>query len=237
MLTVTNLRAGYGAIEVLHGIDLAVPAGSVVAVLGANGAGKTTLLATISGLLRARRGQITFAGGDITTAPLSSRARAGLCLILQGRGIFRQLTVADNVAMFAGGRGVADAFDAVAEAFPPLAQRRHQLAGTLSGGQQQMLAVARAFVTRPRLVMADELSLGLAPIVVDEIFTAMATLRQQGVALLLVEQYAERALDAADYVYYLRKGSIAHVGRPEDYRGDLLSRLHLGTPVGSGTVR
>jgi branched-chain amino acid transport system ATP-binding protein len=233
-LDVTDLRAGYGSIEVLHGVNLDVAAGSVVAILGANGAGKTTFVRTIAGLVSARSGRIAFDGRDITRAHESARARAGLCLIPEGRGIFRQLTVAENVAMYVRGRGVAAAFDRVADVFPVLGQRRTQKAGTLSGGQQQMLAVSRALVTRPRLVMVDELSVGLAPVVIDEIYDAVDVLRSEGVALLVVEQYLDRILERADRVVYLRKGEVAFTGIPDDVRRpEVLSRLHLGVPVGA----
>lgn len=232
-LEVTDLRAGYGSIEVLHGVSAEVAPGSVIAVLGANGAGKTTLVRTIAGLVPTRSGRITFDGRDITRAHESARARAGLCLIPEGRGIFRQLSVAENVAMYVRGRGVDAAFDRVAAVFPVLGQRRTQKAGTLSGGQQQMLAVSRALVTRPRLVMVDELSVGLAPVVIDEIYDAVDVLRSEGVSLVIVEQYLDRILERADRVVYLRKGEVAFQGTPGDVRRpEVLSRLHLGVPLG-----
>ena len=234
MLDVQDLRAGYGSVEVLHGTTLRVEPGTVVAVIGTNGAGKTTLLRTVAGLLPARSGRIVFDGRDITRAHDSVRARSGLCLIPEGRGIFRQLSVAENIAMFVRGRDAGTAFEQAASVFPVLGQRRRQLAGTLSGGEQQMLAVSRALVTRPRLVMVDELSVGLAPVAIDAIFAAVDLLRAGGVSLVVVEQYLDRVLDIADRVCFLRKGSFAFEGRPDAFRDpEFLHRLHLGPVVGS----
>jgi branched-chain amino acid transport system ATP-binding protein len=233
ILQIEDLRAGYGSIEVLHGASLSVAPGTVAAVIGTNGAGKTTLLRTVAGLLPARSGRIVFDGRDITGDRDSSRARAGLCLIPEGRGIYRQLTVAENVAMFVRGRGVDAAVERAAAVFPVLGQRRGQTAGTLSGGEQQMLAVSRALVTRPRLVMVDELSVGLSPVAIDAIFAAVDVLRADGVSLLVVEQYLDRALDISDRVFFLRKGSLRFEGGPAAFRDtELLRRLHLGVTVG-----
>jgi branched-chain amino acid transport system ATP-binding protein len=216
-LEVTGLRAGYGRSEVLHGVELRVPRGAVVALLGANGAGKTTLLSTIAGLIDATTGSIRFAGTDIGRRPAYQRARAGICLIPEGRGIFRELTVAENLAVQVGGPP-DDAVDRLRARFPQLgarlADRLGQPAGTLSGGEQQMLALARGLLTDPTLVLADELSLGLAPVIVDSIFDALATVREQGASMILVEQYVERALAIADYVCILHKGRIVFVGEP-----------------------
>jgi branched-chain amino acid transport system ATP-binding protein len=234
MLEVVDLRAGYGSVEVLHGTGLHVAPGTVAAVIGANGAGKTTLLRTVAGQLPARSGRILFDGADVTRHHDSARARAGLCLIPEGRGIFRQLSVQDNVAMFVRGRGVEDAFARAAEIFPVLARRRTQLAGTMSGGEQQMLAVSRALVTRPRLVMVDELSVGLAPVAIDAIFAAVETLLSDGVSLLIVEQYLDRVLGLADRVFFLRKGVVELDGPAADFRDPaLLQSLHLGASGGA----
>jgi branched-chain amino acid transport system ATP-binding protein len=233
MLRVEALQAGYGPIEVLHGPSLEVAPGTVAAVIGTNGAGKTTLLRAIAGLLAARGGRILFDGRDITHDHDSVRARAGLCLIPEGRGIFRQLSVVENIAMFVRGRGVPDAIERAASVFPVLGDRRHQSAGTLSGGEQQMLAVSRALVTRPKLVMVDELSVGLAPVAVDAIFAAVALLQADGVSLLVVEQYLDRILDIADRVFFLRKGTLGFDGPPARLRDpERLRELHLGVPVG-----
>ena len=229
MLRLDGIRAGYGRTEVLHGVDLVVPPGSAVALLGANGAGKSTLLRVASGLLPAREGSITLGENHVEHSPPHDRARRGLCLIPEGRAIFRQLTVRQNLAMHVGGKAVDLAIDRAMAAFPLLAERLDQIAGTLSGGQQQMLAVARALVADPQVVLADELSVGLAPVVVDEIFEAVDVLRREGRSLLLVEQYVDRALAVADYVYILHKGSIVFVGEPAQARSADIFSEYLGT--------
>ncbi|HEV8627736.1 MAG TPA: ABC transporter ATP-binding protein [Acidimicrobiia bacterium] len=229
MLSLQGIRAGYGRVEVLHGIDLVVPDGSAVALLGANGAGKTTLLRTAAGLLRPTAGRITIDGAGANHHAPHQRAREGVCLIPEGRGIFRQLTVAENLAMFAGGRNVDDAIATSVAAFPVLGERLGQLAGTLSGGQQQMVAVCRALIVDAKFILADELSVGLAPVVVDEIFATVETLREQGRSLVIVEQYVDRALAIADYVYILHKGRVAFVGEPERCRDDDLFSHYVGS--------
>jgi branched-chain amino acid transport system ATP-binding protein len=229
MLRLEGIRAGYGRTEVLHGVDIVVPPGSAVALLGANGAGKSTLLRVASGLLPARAGSITLGEDQVADSPAHDRARRGLCLIPEGRAIFRQLTVRQNLAMHVGGKAVDQAIDRAVAAFAMLGERLDQIAGTLSGGQQQMLAVARALVADPRVVLADELSVGLAPVVVDEIFEAVEVLRREGRSLLLVEQYVDRALAVADYVYILHKGSIVFVGEPAQARSADIFSQYLGT--------
>ena len=225
MLTLRQVRAGYGRTEVLHGVDVVVPPGSAVALLGANGAGKSTLLRVAAGLLPATSGIISLGGDAVTDVAPHVRSRRGLCLIPEGRAIFRQLTVRQNLAMHVGGKAVDRAIDRAAAAFPILRERLQQVAGTLSGGQQQMLAVARALVSDPQVVLADELSVGLAPVVVDEIFEAVDVLRREGRSLLLVEQYVDRAIAVADYVYILHKGSIVFVGEPAQTRdADIFSQ-------------
>jgi branched-chain amino acid transport system ATP-binding protein len=228
LLDVRGLRAGYGRTEVLHGAELRVPTGTAVAVLGANGAGKTTLLNTIAGLLRTWDGHIAFRGQPIHHRAAHSRTRSGVCLIPEGRGIFRGLTVRENLRLQAGEKEFAEALDRVAAAFPVLTERLHQQAGTLSGGQQQMLSVARALITDAPLVLADELSVGLAPVVVDEIFAAVELLKQQGRSLVLVEQYVERAVAVADYVYILHKGMTVFVGEPGQCRSGEVFERYLG---------
>ncbi|MGH9000749.1 MAG: ABC transporter ATP-binding protein [Acidimicrobiia bacterium] len=230
-LRLAGLRAGYGSTPVLHGVDLVVPPGRAVALLGANGAGKTTLLRSALGLLKPWAGTVTFDGVAVTGLPVHDRVRRGMCLIPEGRGVFRQLTVRQNLAMQVDGRRVDRAVDVATGAFPVLSERLDQLAGTLSGGQQQMLAVARALVTDARLVLADELSLGLAPIVVDEIFAAVDDLRRQGRSLLIVEQYADRALAVADYVYILQRGRVAFVGEPAQCTSHEVFARYMGEVV------
>jgi len=205
-LRLEQVTAGYGRVEVLHGVDVVIPEGSVVALLGANGAGKSTALRVAAGLLPARSGRILVDGVDVTKVPVHARAARGLCLIPEGRAIFRHMTVRENLEMQVGRRALNGTVERAVGTFPRLGQRMGQIAGTLSGGEQQMLAVARALVTDPALVMADELSVGLAPVIVDEILSAVESLRAGGVSLLIVEQYVERVLEIADYVYILHKG-------------------------------
>jgi branched-chain amino acid transport system ATP-binding protein len=229
MLRLAGVRAGYRRSEVLHGVDLVVPPGSAVALLGANGAGKSTLLRVAAGLLPSTGGSVWFGEERIDRLSTHERTRRGLCLIPEGRAIFRRLTVRQNLAMQVGGKDVDGAVNRALSAFPMLGDRLGQVAGTLSGGQQQMLAVARALVTDPAVVLADELSVGLAPVVVDEIFEAVAALRTAGRSLLIVEQYVERALAVADYVYILHKGRIAFVGEPAQCKSEDVYRQYLGS--------
>jgi branched-chain amino acid transport system ATP-binding protein len=229
MLELSLVQAGYGSVEVLHAVDLVVPDGAAVALLGSNGAGKTTLLKAAAGLVRASAGTVRIAGSDVTRDPANRRTRQGLCLIPEGRGIFRQLSVRENIAMYAGGRNVSDALARAARAFPVLLERSHQTAGTLSGGQQQMLAVARALVSDAPLILADELSVGLAPVIVDEIYAAVGEMRNQGRSLLIVEQYVGRALALADYVYVLHKGRIVFVGEPEQCQHSQIFERYMGS--------
>jgi branched-chain amino acid transport system ATP-binding protein len=216
LLQVRGLRAGYGQTEVLRGVDLSVPAAATVVLLGANGAGKTTLLRTVAGLLPATEGEIRFDGQAVTSVAAHDRARRGICLIPEGRGIFRRLSVRENIVVQAEPGQAEAAIDRSAVLFPILRDRLDQVAGTLSGGQQQMLAMARAFVTDASLILADELSMGLAPLVVDQIFDALAVLRGEGRSLLLVEQYVERAVTVADYVYIMAKGTVVFAGEPAE---------------------
>ena len=215
MIRLEGIHAGYGRTAVLHGVDLEVPEGRAVVLLGANGAGKTTLLRVAAGLIRPSAGRILLRGRPVEGNPTFRRSRAGLCLIPEGRGIFRQLTVEENLAMYAGGRDVPGAITRAVTAFPILGERLGQEAGTLSGGQQQMLAVARALVADADLILADELSVGLAPVVVDEIFAAVEGLKRAGRSLLVVEQYVDRALAVADHVSILHKGRIVFSGPPD----------------------
>ena len=227
-LQLAGLRAGYGSTPVLHGVDLVVPAGRAVALLGANGAGKTTLLRAAMGLVKPASGTVTFDGEPVTDLSVHDRVRRGMCLIPEGRGIFRQLTVRQNLAMQVDGHGVDRAIEVATTAFPILGQRLEQVAGTMSGGQQQMVAVARALVTEAKVVLADELSVGLAPVVVDEIFEALEVLEAEGRSLLLVEQYVERAVGIADYVYILQKGEIVFVGEPSQCASGVVFARYLG---------
>lgn len=233
MLRLAGIRAGYGQVEVLHGVDLVVPPGEVVGVLGANGAGKSTLLRVAAGLLPADQGSVSLDGDDVTGVSCVERARRGLCLIPEGRGVFRQLTVRENLAVAAGGHGIDEAVARTVSLFPRLESRLGQAAGSLSGGEQQMLSLARALVTSPRVVLADELSVGLAPVVVDEIFAALAALWGE-VSLLVVEQYVERLLDFADHVVILHKGAVGFTGPPSQCRDSDVMAHYLGTGAVAG---
>ena len=226
-----GISAGYGDSPVLRGVSLRVPSGAVVALLGPNGAGKTTLLRVAAGLLRPSAGSVVLDGTDVTAAGADERARAGLCLVPEGRGVFPSLTVEENLRLQAGRRR-ADLTPAL-DAFPVLAERRQQRAGTLSGGQQQMLALARVFLARPQLVLVDEASMGLAPKAVDEVFAALGAFAAAGIALLVVEQYVTRALDLADYVYLLNKGRIAFVGEPAELDSAAVFARYIGTAARS----
>ena len=216
LLEVRGLRSGYGRAETIRSVDLVVPSAATVVLLGPNGAGKTTLLKTIAGLVAATGGEVRFQGRAVTRTPAHTRARRGICLIPEGRGIFRRLSVRENLVVQADPGAARAAVDRAAALFPVLGQRLDQQAGTLSGGEQQMLALARAFVTDAPLILADELSMGLAPVIVDQIFDAVAVLRGEGRSVLLVEQYVERAVGVADYVYILNKGRIVFTGLPAE---------------------
>jgi branched-chain amino acid transport system ATP-binding protein len=214
--------------EILHGIGLEVRPGECVAILGPNGAGKTTLMRALGGLLPARQGAIVLDGVDITKSPASRRAASGLCLIPEGRAIYRSLTVAENLAMHCGGRDLNGAIDTATTYFPILGSRLKQVAGTLSGGQQQMLALSRAVVRKAPLVMADELSLGLAPIVVDEIFAALQRLVHEGSSLLVVEQYVAKVMGVADRLYMLNRGRCVFEGTPDQAKKADVYARYLG---------
>jgi branched-chain amino acid transport system ATP-binding protein len=229
MLVLKDVTAGYGATTVLRRINLIVPAGSVVALLGPNGAGKTTLLRVASGLLAPRTGHVLVDGADVTGQDPDRLTRRGVCHVPEGRGIFRSLTVRENLITFSPPGGEDRAFDLAAEAFPRLGQRMSQVAGTMSGGEQQMLALARAYVQDPRFVLLDEVSMGLAPKIVDEVFEFLELLAKRGSALLLVEQYVARALGVADYVYLLNKGEIVFAGEPDEIDADDLAEQYVGS--------
>ena len=228
MLELRGICAGYGTGTVLEDVNLSVPDGATVALLGPNGAGKTTLLKVASGLLRPTSGQILIDGVDVTGRTPYELARAGLCHVPEGRGVFPTLSVADNLRLQAPPAVDRKAIEAAAEVFPRLGQRRRQLAGTMSGGEQQMLAVARAYVAEPSTVLLDEVSMGLAPIIVDEIFEYLRRLATQGMSLLVVEQYVARALELADYVYILNRGRIQFAGEPGEVEDDTVLESYLG---------
>jgi branched-chain amino acid transport system ATP-binding protein len=231
MLELRAVEARYGDTKVLRGVDLVVPDGAVVALLGANGAGKTTLLRTASGLLHPSAGQLLVDGADASAWPPHRLARAGVGHVPEGRGIFRSLTVRQNLRLQAKAVTVEEAIERAVSAFPILGERLDQVAGTMSGGQQQMLALARGYVESPRYLLLDEVSMGLAPIVVDEIFEFLKLLASEGTGLLLVEQYVTRALDLADLVYVLNRGEVAFAGEPAELNSADLFEQNLGVAV------
>ena len=228
MLELRDVCAGYGTGKVLQHVDLVVPDGAVVALLGPNGAGKTTLLRVASGLLRPSSGHVVFDGVDVTEATPFQLARSGLCHVPEGRGVFPTLSVADNLRLQASPEVDRRAVELAATVFPRLDERRGQLAGTLSGGEQQMLALARAYVSDPTTVLLDEISMGLAPKVVDEIFGYLRRLAAEGLSLLVVEQYVARALELADYVYILNRGRICFAGEPAEVGDETVLESYLG---------
>jgi branched-chain amino acid transport system ATP-binding protein len=228
LLELRNIRAGYGTGKVLENVNLVVPKGAVVALLGPNGAGKTTLLRVASGLLAPSAGQVIFDGKDMTGASAFTMAKAGLCHVPEGRGVFPTLSVADNLRLQAPASVDRQALARIAPVFPRLQQRRHQLAGTLSGGEQQMLALARAYVANASTVLLDEVSMGLAPKIVDEIFDYLRRLAGEGLSLLVVEQYVSRALELADYVYILERGRIRFAGEPNEIDDATIVESYLG---------
>ena len=232
MLELRGIQAGYGEHVVLRDVSLTVQPGSVVAVLGPNGAGKTTLLRVASGLLRPAAGTVLLDGEDVTRARAHTRARRGLCHIPEGRGIYPTLTVRENLVLHSRPGEEAAAVDRAIAAFPALGEKLRQPGGQLSGGQQQMLSLVRAYLTSPRLVLVDEASMGLAPVVVDQIFEFLAQIAASGTALLLVEQYVSRALALASHVYLLNKGGVVFSGRPQGIADDLFA-AYLGTAAGA----
>jgi branched-chain amino acid transport system ATP-binding protein len=227
-LELSGITAGYGDAVALRDVSLVVPDSSVVALLGPNGAGKTTLLSVASGLLRPTAGSVVLGGTEVTDATADRRVHAGLCHVTEGRSVFSGLTVADNLRMFAPRGAASDAVDRGLDAFPKLRQRLRQLAGTMSGGEQQMLALARAYAHRAPVVLLDEVSMGLAPIIVDEIFEFLGRLVAEGTSLLLVEQYVAKALALADQVYLLVRGRVAFAGEPAEIAGSDIFARYLG---------
>jgi branched-chain amino acid transport system ATP-binding protein len=211
LLEVRQLEVHYGGIRAVAGVDLAVGEGELVCLIGANGAGKTSTLKAICGLIRSKSGSVRYAGEDISHAPVHELPRKGLVMVPEGRGIFGQLTVEENLAMGAYAHGGGNASAQYAR-FPRLAERRSQIAGTLSGGEQQMLALARALMTRPKLLLLDEPSMGLAPMMVARIFELIRDIAAEGVTILLVEQNARMALEIAARGYVMETGSIALEG-------------------------
>jgi branched-chain amino acid transport system ATP-binding protein len=228
MLELRNLDAGYGGTQVLRGVDLVVPDGSIVALLGPNGAGKTTLLRAASGLIRPVGGEIRLGGEDVLGMTPHALCARGLCHVPEGRGIFPSLTVKDNLVLQSRAGQESESIERAVSAFPRLGERLAQLAGTMSGGEQQMLALARTYIQRPRFVLLDEVSMGLAPKIVDEIFSFLGRLAAEGSALLLVEQYVTRALAVADYVYLLNRGRVSFAGEVSEVDADAIAAEYVG---------
>jgi branched-chain amino acid transport system ATP-binding protein len=227
-LEVDGVSAGYGPFRAIFDVSFTVPKGSAVALLGSNGAGKSTVARVVTRLVPVVSGTIRFDGADVTALPAWKLARLGVAHAPEGRSVFASLTVEENLSLTfreaLGKAGVGDALDRAFKAFPRLGERRRQNAGTLSGGEQRMLSLAKVLVNPPKLLVVDELSLGLAPIVVDEVFETLATIRDAGASLLVVEQHVERALGLADRVVLLSKGSVVHEG-PTAEMGDLVHSI------------
>jgi branched-chain amino acid transport system ATP-binding protein len=222
LLVIENLHVAYGKVEAVRGVSLFMQPGQIVAVIGPNGAGKTTLLAATAGLLR-WRGRVTYDGLDLARLDVEERVERGLCLVPERRELFGEMAVVDNLVLGAYSRrrnGTDQSLREVYDRFPRLAERRRQKAQTLSGGERQMLALGRALMARPRLLLLDEPSLGLAPMMVREILRIVASLRESGVSILLVEQNARAALETADYGYVLETGEITHQGPPTALASD-----------------
>lgn len=241
ILTVEGLRAGYGRVPVLRDVSLHVGRGEIVTLVGANGAGKSTLLKAIMGLVRPEAGRVTFDGRDVTRTPPERLVRAGLALVPEGRMLFGPMTVEDNLKLGAHARGrghYAGSLARVLDLFPALADRLAQTAATLSGGEQQMLAVGRALMSRPSMLLLDEPSLGLAPKVIAEIFGTLDALRREGVTVLLVEQDVKLALEHADRGLVMRTGCVVREGSSSDLLADEHVRhIYLGAWEGAGQAR
>ena len=224
LLAINNLSVAYGGIKAVKGISLTVEDGELVTLIGANGAGKTTTLNTLGGLLTPAGGSMQYAGHDLVKLPAHDRVRQGLALVPEGRGVFARLTVAENLLMGAYHRhdraGIAADLQKSYGLFPRLKEREHQLAGTLSGGEQQMLAIGRALMSRPRLLLLDEPSMGLAPLMVEKIFGIIRTINADGVAILLIEQNARLALAAANRAYVMESGAITLSGPAAELAAD-----------------
>jgi len=233
MLELADVRAAYGRIEVLHGVDLVVPRGSVVALLGPNGGGKTTTLKVASGQVAATAGCVHIGGRHVNGVAPDALARIGVCTIPEGRGVFPNLTVRENLRMVTyGGVSQQEVEDRAFSRFPRLGERRDQLAGTMSGGEQQMLAMARGLAVNPTLLFLDELSMGLAPLIVEELYEVVSQIAKDGVSILVVEQFARTVLGVADYAAIMLHGRITSIGQPEDIAPEL-EAAYLGGATSS----
>jgi branched-chain amino acid transport system ATP-binding protein len=228
ILSLSNIKAAYGEIEVLHGVDLEIAEGQVVALLGPNGSGKSTTVKVISGLLKPTAGEMRIAGHDVTGASSDELARLGLCTIPEGRGVFPNLTVKENLWMATqAGASLSHVEEVAFSRFPRLAERRNQLAGTMSGGEQQMLAMSRALATDPAVLLLDELSMGLAPLIVGQLYDIVKQVAESGVSILVVEQFASAVLGIADIAAIMLHGEITRIGTPTEIEAEL-SSAYLG---------
>ena len=236
MLDLEGISAGYGTTTVLRDVHLTVPDSSVVALIGANGAGKSTLLRVASGALRPWSGRILLGDADLTPRPPHRFAAAGICHVPEGHGVFAPLSVRDNLLLFSRKGEERAALERAVDAFPDLGGRLNQPAGTMSGGQQQMLALARAYVSGARVILLDEVSMGLAPIIVDEIFAFLDKIRAEGVSLLVVEQYVNKVLAIADYVYILGRGEVIFSGDTAELAGEDVFGHYLGIEATASTA-
>jgi len=228
MLTLHSVTAGYGETIVLRNVDFTVGEGEVVALLGPNGAGKSTLLRTATGFVKPRSGRVEFQSENLTGRAPHKFVRRGICHLPEGRGIFPSLSVLENLTIQAGPRKMSEVVAETTELFPVLGTRLRQTAGSLSGGEQQMLALSRAYLTQPKLVLVDEASLGLAPLVVDKLYEVLNRLAERGISLVVVEQYVQRALDMAKTVYILSRGEVIHVGNANEIDADEIYERYLG---------
>jgi branched-chain amino acid transport system ATP-binding protein len=229
MLELRNVTAGYGTVTVLRNVTLTVPDKAVVALLGPNGAGKTTVLRVACGMIKPTSGQILIDGQDVTGMPPHKIAQRGVIHVPEGRGIFPSLSVSDNILLQAPPGEFKQAFKTATETFPRLGERARQISRTMSGGEQQMLALSHAYVGNPDVVLLDEVSMGLAPKIVEEIFEYLTDLGRKGVAQLLVEQYVGQALRMADYVYILDRGRISFAGEPGEISEETIMNSYLGS--------
>ena len=235
VLSLDGVRAAYGAVEVLHGVDLEVEAGSVVAILGPNGAGKTTLLNTVAGLHPIAGGAVHVVGRRVNGATADQLARAGVCLVPEGRGVFPNLTVVEHLRLVSHrGRSLAEIESEAYARFPRLAERRTQVAGTLSGGEQQMLSLARSLAAQPAILLLDELSMGLAPLIVSTLYEQVAMLAAEGISVVVVEQFAQAVLGVADRAGVLVHGQLSPLMAPHEIEGRL-SSAYLGTNAATTT--
>lgn len=228
MFELLDIRAGYGSVTVLEAVHLVVPSSTVVGLIGANGAGKTTTLRVASGRLHPRAGRVVMRGEDLTGSPPNVFAGRGVCHVPEGGGVFGSMTVRENLLLQSVAGGEDSALDRASEAFPVLGKRLSQLARTLSGGEQRMLALARAYVQSPSVVLLDEVSLGLAPKIVDEVYGFLGRLAGQGVALVVVEQYINRVMNLVDFIYILNRGRVVFAGEPSELSEEQVFEEYIG---------